>query len=96
MKYQDPIDHAITRMAPHGRIRHIDRDLIVAFLIRTDDMRPLEAPWWSGKEVSILGADLDGNFFLRHCSGAVLLWDHRKQKEEEIARSVKEFADRIK
>ena len=95
MKALDPIDKTIARMAPHGKIRHAGRDLTVAFLLRTSDTKPLDAPWWRGKEVSIIGSDLDGNFSLRHCSGAVLLWNHAKQKEEEIARSVKEFVERI-
>jgi len=34
------------------------------------------AHWWRGKEVCIIGADLEGNFLLRHCDGTVRYWDH--------------------
>jgi hypothetical protein len=86
----DPIDAAIKQW--HRRIfRHGGREIVVACLIRTADWRPLKAPWWSGKEVSIIGADLDGNFLLRHSDGSVRLWDHRAQNDAVLAPSVREF-----
>ncbi len=90
-----PIDQAIARMAPHGVFRLNDRVLTVAFLLRENDWRPLHAEWWRGKEACIIGAELNGNFFLRHCDGTVRLWDHRSQTAEIIASSVKEFARRV-
>jgi hypothetical protein len=72
-----------------------DRTLTIAFLIRAGDWRPLDAPWWRGKEVSIIGADIGGNFFLRHCDGSVRYWDHQKQTDEIIASGVVEFCERI-
>jgi hypothetical protein len=72
-----------------------DRNLTVAFLIRAADWRPLKAPWWRGKEVCIIGADIGGNFFLRHCDGSVRYWDQDKQADEVIAPSVVEFCSRL-
>lgn len=72
-----------------------DRELVIACLLREADWRPLRAPWWRGKEVCIIGADLDGNFLLRHCDGSVRLWVHRDGADRVIAPSVREFAARI-
>ncbi|NKJ42407.1 hypothetical protein [Novosphingobium sp. SG720] len=72
-----------------------DRKLTLAFLIRAGDWRPLDASWWRGKEVSIIGADIYGNFLLRHCDGSVRYWDHQRQTDEIIASSVVEFCERI-
>ena len=91
----DPFDHAIAQLCSHRTFRHAERTMTIAFLIRRADWRPLDAPWWCGKEVSIIGVDLYGNFFLRHCGGAVHYWDHRLQGDTVIAPSVREFADRI-
>jgi hypothetical protein len=73
-----------------------ERTLVVAFLIRTADWRPLEAPWWRKKEAYIIGADLDGNFFLRHCDGSVRYWDHKTQSDEILTASVKDFVNQLK
>jgi hypothetical protein len=78
------------------RTLHIgERRIDIACLIRTGDWRPLKAPWWRGKEVSVVGADTDGNFFLRHCDGSIGYWDHRLQKDIILAKSVREFAGLI-
>lgn len=69
--------------------------MTIALLVRDADMRPLDAPWWRGKQVSIIAVDLDGNFFLRHSGGAVLYWDHRLQTETVVAPRVREFVERI-
>lgn len=76
---------------------HLDNgeSIQIAFLIRPEDWRPLEAPWWHGKEVSIIGADISGNFFLRHCDGSVRHWTHELQADEIMADSVVEFCKRI-
>ena len=71
--------------------QHKDEKYIIAFLLRSDDYRPLDAPWWKGKEVNIIGADINGNFFLRHCDGSVRYWDHTQQKDEIISPSVRDF-----
>jgi hypothetical protein len=67
----------------------------IAFLIREEDWRPLYAWWWRDKQVSVIGADVDGNFFLRHPSGSVLYWEHKKSAAETLAKSVDEFAAQI-
>jgi hypothetical protein len=87
----DPIETARNHLHYRHTIRIGDRDVQVACLIRKCDWRPLEASWWSGKEVCIIGADTDGNFFLRHCDGGVRYWDHKSQKDSVISISVKEF-----
>jgi hypothetical protein len=57
---------------------------------------PLIAKWWRGKEVSIVAVDVDGNFFLRHSDGSVRYWEHSKNSESVAARSVKEFASKLR
>ena len=68
------------------------RKITVAFLIREEDWRPLEAAWWRKKEGCIIGADLDGNFLLRHSDGSVRLWDHKAQADTVLASGVRQFA----
>lgn len=67
----------------------------IAALLRETDWRPLEAPWWREKQSSIIGVDLGGNFFLRHCDGSVRYWDHRSQMSAVISPSVRAFAQSI-
>lgn len=76
-------------------IRIGDQPREIACLLREIDWRPLKAPWWRGKEACIIGADLDGNFLLRHCDGTVRHWDHKTGRDQVIARSVREFAAQI-
>ena len=95
MEQLDPIEHAHARLWPHRTFRFGDRSMTIACLIRTADWRPLDAPWWRGKQVSIIGVDLGGNFFLRHSGGAVLYWDHRLQADTVVAASVREFVEKI-
>ena len=91
----DPIDKAIKYLHPRRTFKHGQAHLIVACLIRTKDWRPLKAPWWLGKEVCIIGADLDGNFFLCHCDGSVRYWNHATQTDEVIAASVRLFVAQL-
>src|SRR5258705_12238879 len=91
----DLIERALGRLWSHRTFRHGDRTMIIACLIRTADWRPLDAPWWRGKEVCIIGADLDGNFFLRHCDGTIRYCDHRLKVDTILAPSVREFLARI-
>ena len=71
------------------------RRVTVALLIREEDWRPLEAPWWRKKQVSIIGADVEGNFLLRHSDGSVRLWDHKAQTDIVVAPSVRQFAQQL-
>lgn len=85
------MEKAIRDLGLVRSIRYGDRTLTVACLVREEDRRPLHAPWWRGKEAYIIGADLDGNFFLRHCDGSVRYWEHKKQSDSVIAPSVTDF-----
>jgi hypothetical protein len=76
-------------------IRHSPQDIVLAVLLRSEDWRPIDAPWWKGKEASIIGADLKGNFLLRHCSGAVHYWDHHSQQDTVIAKSIGDLVDML-
>ena len=87
----DPIDRAIGHLSLRRRVRVGEREVEVALLVRTQDWRPVKAEWWRGKEASVIGADLHGNFFLRHCDGSVRYWDHAVGTDTIIARSVREF-----
>ena len=68
------------------------REVILALLLRQEDWRPLDAPWWRGKQASIIAVDIHGNFFLRHSNGSVQYWDHRAQANTMVAPSVRAFA----
>jgi hypothetical protein len=57
---------------------------------------PLVAKWWRGKQVTIIGVDVDGNFFLSHCDGSVRYWEHSKGSDVVVAKSVKEFASKLR
>jgi hypothetical protein len=85
------MDKAIRNLGLCHTIRQGERILIVACLIREADWRPLKAPWWRQKAVCIIGADLDGNFFLRHCDGSVRYWNHKTQSDSVVAASVRDF-----
>jgi hypothetical protein len=85
-------ERAVQRLWQRRVFEHQGREIVVAILLRYDDWRPLKAPWWRGKEVCIIGADLDGNFLLRHCDGSVRLWSHKTQSDEVLAKSPNDFA----
>ena len=95
MEHLEAIDRAQAQLFLRRTFRYDGRTMTIALLVRDADSRPLDAPWWRGKEVSIIGVDLDGNFFLRHSGGAVLYWDHRLQTDTVVAPSVREFVERI-
>ena len=93
---EDPLDRAVRNIGLRNTFEHDGRTFTVACLVRASDMRPLKAPWWRGKEVCVLGADLSGNFFLRHCDGSVRYWDHSLKADVVVASSVRDFVARIK
>lgn len=72
-----------------------EKRVALALLLREEDWRPLDAPWWREKQASIIGADINGNFFLRHCDGTVRYWDHKAQTNIIVAPSIREFARQI-
>ncbi len=92
----DSIERAIKNLWLKRTFYHGEKKLIVACLLRSDDYRPLKAPWWRGKEVYLMGVDLNGNFFLRHCDGSVRYWDHAKQADEVVSSSVKDFVNHLR
>ena len=91
----DPIESARRELYLRRRFPRGDSYIVIACLIREDDWRPLEAHWWRGKEVCIIGADLEGNFLLRHCDGTVRYWDHGTQTDQVLAPSVRAFAEKL-
>jgi hypothetical protein len=91
----DPMEKAIRSLGWRNKVRCDDRVVQIACLVREDDWRPLKAEWWRGKEVCVIGAALDGGFFLRHCDGSVRLWDHNSKIDSIVAPSVREFVARI-
>jgi hypothetical protein len=91
----DPVESARRELYLRRRFPRGDTPIVIACLIREDDWRPLEAPWWRGKEVCIIGADLGGNFLLRHCDGTVRYWIHRTQTDEVLASSVRAFTAQL-
>src|SRR5262245_32655519 len=91
----DLMEKAIRDIGWRNTFRSGDRVLRIACLVRQNDWRPLKADWWRGKEACVIGADLSGNFFLRHCDGSVRLWDHKSRSDSIVAPSVREFVSRI-
>lgn len=87
----DYMDNAIRNLGVCHTIRFGERTLTIACLVRERDWRPLKAPWWRQKESCIIGVDLEGNFFLRHCDGSIRYWDHKTQSDSLMARSVRDF-----
>ena len=71
------------------------REIRLLFLLPESLWRPLDARWWKGKEVCIIGGDEDGNYVLRHCDGTVRFWDHGSGSDETLAPSVRSFLDQL-
>ncbi len=91
----DVVGRAVSALGQRRTFRKDGRTIELAFLAREQDWRPLKASWWRGKEVSIIGADLAGNFFLRHCDGTVRYWHHADQTDIVVAKSVSDFVQHI-
>jgi hypothetical protein len=87
----DIVDKAITNLWRKNTFSKDGRDFNIILLLRKKDWRPINASWWKKKEACIIGADTDGNFYIRVCDGTVRFWDHKKQADEIIAKSTKEF-----
>ena len=88
-----PFDKAVDAFWQHDYISVDGHGINIALLVRTRDWVPLRAKWWRGKEVSVIGADVDGNFFLRHGDGSVRYWSHVSQSDKVVAKSVNEFVN---
>jgi hypothetical protein len=85
------LDRAIKDLGVRRTFRHGTRTIEIATLVREADWRPLRAPGWRGKEVCVIGTDLAGNFFLRHCDGSVRYWQHSLKADTVLTPSVDEF-----
>lgn len=89
------IEKAIKNLGVERTVRIDDSKVQLACLIRPDDRRPFQAPWWKGKQCYLVAVDDDGNFFLRHPGGSIIYWNHKKQEEQTIARSEDDFLGMI-
>jgi len=95
-KQSSPIDQAIEKLWERRTFSLNERLIVIACLIREYDWRPLKAEWWRGKEACIIGADLSGNFLLRHCDGTVRIWEHELQSDRVLAPSIRDFLKQLK
>ena len=95
-KQSSPMDKAIEKLWERRTFSLNERLIVVACLIREYDWRPLKAEWWRGKEACIIGADLSGNFLLRHCDGTVRIWEHELQSDRVLAPSIRDFLKQLK
>jgi hypothetical protein len=57
---------------------------------------PLVARWWRGKSATIVGVDVDGNFFIGHSDGSVRFWEHSRKVDTFVAKSVREFCSMLR
>ena len=71
--------------------RSAEHEIRLVFLLPHDLWRPLDATWWKGKQVSLIGGDEGGNYLLRHSDGSIRIWYHAKGADETIAPSVRAF-----
>ena len=78
----DLIDKAISRLGVRNTFPFGDRNLVVACSIRsaTGDRSRLSS---GAKRAYIIGADLNGDFLLRHCDGSVRYWHHNTQARRD-------------
>jgi hypothetical protein len=91
----DPMEKAIRDLGWRNKIRYRKDVLQIACVVRQNDWRPLKTDRWHGKEVYVIGADLNGNLFLRHSDGSVHLWNHSSGTDHIVAPSVLEFVSMI-
>ena len=84
-----------TKLYLANTFRSGGREIRLLFLLPESLWRPLDARWWKGKEVCIIGGDEDGNYVLRHCDGTVRFWDHGRGSDETVAPSVRSFLDQL-
>ena len=96
MKSTDATRTALDELWARNSIRIGERDVEIVILIPENEWRPFSASWWRGKEACIVGADEQGNFFLRHCDGSVRYWEHAVQADTVVSKSVAEFVRMIR
>jgi hypothetical protein len=81
----DPMEKAIKNIGWRNKIRCGDHVIQIACLLRHNDGRPLVADWWRAKEVCVIGAAINGDFFLRHCDESVRVWEHSSKIDSIVA-----------
>ncbi len=91
----DYLDKAIEDIWLKRKIEISERIITVALLLPESGWRIVTAPWWKGKQASIIGVDYSGNFILVLSGGRVALWDHSIQQTIDIATSVKGFVSML-
>ncbi len=89
------MQNAIANLGVKRKYVHEGVTYTVAILVREEDQRPISAPWWRGKQASIVGVDIEGNFFIHHCSGKVSLRINATQEEIELSNSLGEFLNAL-
>ena len=86
----DPVlEAAAARIGVKPIFEHDGREIHVVGIFGWSP--PLIAKWWRGKQVTLVGVDVDGNFFLRHSDGSVRYWQHSENADITVAKSVREF-----
>jgi hypothetical protein len=63
----------------------------LACLVRDEDRRPFQAPWYKGKQSYLVAVDDDGNFYLRHSGGYIFRASPNSSEQLTIAKSEEEF-----
>lgn len=92
----DLVNKVVKNLGFDGHIEVEEKSTQLAFVLRDEDTRPLKAPWWKGKESYIIAGHINCNFFLRHCGGYVVYWNHTTKEEIVVAKSVNDFMQAIK
>lgn len=85
------VARAIERIRERHLFKKDGRTFVVQSLIPVSEWRPLDEPWWRKKEASVIGKDPDGNLYLAMCDGTIRFWDHKKQADEILSPSVRQF-----
>jgi hypothetical protein len=90
------LDQAIARLHEKNIFKKGERELDVCSLLPESSWRPLKSPKWKGKEAYPIGADSNGNLYLRVCDGTVHLWNSETGQDEILSPSVREFISSLK
>jgi len=89
------LENAIYNLGLKRTISFNNQELKLACLLREEDRRPFQADWWKGKQSSMVAADDNGHFYLRHSGGYIFKVDPVSKEEEIIAKNEREFLSMI-
>jgi hypothetical protein len=98
MSLNDLLNNAIKKLGKKHFFRDPNNNLNIKVELiypNANRWRPLRIDWWRGKQVYLIGEDVDGNYIVRHCSGAVYYFDLNNKKSTEISNSVKDFLSKL-